>query len=87
MPFGHLRRREFITLVGGAVAWPLAARAQRPNRVWRIGVLSFGPPDSPYALAFRQVLRDLGYIEARISLLNTVNMAADGRSLPISPRS
>ena len=60
-----MKRREFITLVGSAaVAWPLAANAQPPVKVWRIGVLSPGMSgESPPLQAFRQGLRDVGYVE------------------------
>jgi putative ABC transport system substrate-binding protein len=61
-----MRRREFITLVGGAAAWPLAARAQRPI-LPVIGFLSGrSPSESAYALAaFHQGLRDGGYVEGQ----------------------
>src|SRR5690349_19318114 len=62
----NIRRREFVTLLGGAAAaWPLAAPAQQPARVWRIGVLETTAMELNAANfeAFRQGLRDLGYIE------------------------
>ena len=57
-----MRRREFVSLVAGAAAWPLAARAQGPSAVVgmpRIGIID----DEPLWDNFRQGLRDLGYIE------------------------
>jgi putative ABC transport system substrate-binding protein len=63
-----MNRREFITLLGGAAAaWPLAARGQQANRVFRIGYVGLLTADSlPKRLeAFRAGLRDLGYEEGR----------------------
>jgi putative ABC transport system substrate-binding protein len=64
-----LRRREFITLLGGAAAWPLAAQAQQGTRVRRIGVLSGGDENDPEAKsilsAFIQALADLGWAHGR----------------------
>jgi putative tryptophan/tyrosine transport system substrate-binding protein len=65
-----MRRREFITLLGGAAAWPLAARAQQAGKLPRVGVIAPGRPDAAATtLAIRAVsglkkgLYDLGYIE------------------------
>ena len=63
-----MRRREFITLVGGiVVVWPLAAHAQRSERVRRMGVLMGISEDDPQAgtrvAIFRQALADLGWTE------------------------
>ena len=65
-----VRRRDFLTLVGGAAAvWPLAAHAQQPSRPQpgkRIGVLLFGTPETETNLAaFLEGLQELGYIEGK----------------------
>jgi putative ABC transport system substrate-binding protein len=64
-----MRRREFITLLGGAAAWPLAARAQQRERMRRIGVLMNAVADEPRAVTrlgvFRQALAQLGWSEDR----------------------
>jgi len=59
-----MRRRDFITLVGGTAAWPLAARAQQP-KVWRIGVLAAVPPTPAMLSAFRDGMRGRGYVEGQ----------------------
>ena len=61
-----MKRRELITLLGAAAAWPLAARAQQPAaKVWRLGILQPGAPPEPLVEAMRERLRDLGYVEGR----------------------
>jgi putative tryptophan/tyrosine transport system substrate-binding protein len=74
----HTRRREFIPLLGGAAAsWPLAARAQQPERMRRIGVLVGGAENDPTATpaALREGLAKLGWIEGR-NLRTDVRFAA-----------
>jgi putative ABC transport system substrate-binding protein len=62
-----MKRRDFITLLGGAAAWPVAARAQQAGKVWRIGFLGANTPSawSNWTPAFVQRLRELGWIEGR----------------------
>jgi len=63
-----VRRREVITLLSGAAAWPLAVRAQQSERVWRVGVLESAgiETDQQAGVAvFKEVLRQLGWIDGR----------------------
>jgi putative ABC transport system substrate-binding protein len=61
------RRREFIKLLGGAIAgWPLAARAQQPAKMRRLGVLLYSTPQAdPQMETVRRGLRELGYVEGQ----------------------
>jgi putative tryptophan/tyrosine transport system substrate-binding protein len=64
-----MRRRHFIATLGSAAAWPVVARAQRPERMRRIGVLMRGAADDPVAQArvkaFQQGLQQLGWTDGR----------------------
>jgi putative ABC transport system substrate-binding protein len=76
-----IRRREFITLLGGAAAWPLAARAQQAERMRRIGVLmGFAESDPEWnarLAAFRAALQELGWTDGRNVRIDTRWAVAD----------
>jgi len=75
-----MRRRAFITLLGGAAAWPLAAHAQQVTKVYRIGMLETTSQiaNATNLNAFRERLRELGYVEGR-------NLVIDYRSAEGQP--
>ena len=60
-----MKRREFVGLFSVGMLWPLATRAQRPERTWRVGVLMAGSPPNLFVSVLQNSLRDLGYIEGR----------------------
>src|SRR5690242_4728360 len=65
-----MKRRAFIAVLGGAVAWPLMARAQQLDRMPRVGYVWIGTPVSDVSLAgLRQGLSDRGYVIGRNLLL------------------
>src|SRR5262249_57405069 len=76
-----MNRRALISLIGGAAAWPLAARAQQGAKVPRIGYLLTGPLESPEARAmldaFRQGLHERGYVEGQTIVIEY--RSADGK--------
>jgi putative tryptophan/tyrosine transport system substrate-binding protein len=81
-----VRRREFITLLGGAAAWPLAARAQQSGAMRRVGMLMNNVEADPevqgLVAAFRQSLGQLGWVEGRNIQIETRFSAGDFERLP-----
>ena len=78
-----MKRRTFITLVGGAAAWPLAAHAEQRDQQARVGILTQGGAlANPLFAAFRQEMRRLGYVEDRNLVLEFRSAADDPKQLP-----
>jgi putative ABC transport system substrate-binding protein len=85
-----IQRREFITLLGGAASWPLAARAQQGDRVRRIGVLTPGdetdPLVKPRVLEFTQALAGLGWTNGRNVRIDLRWHGGDDNRIPVLAR-
>jgi putative ABC transport system substrate-binding protein len=85
MQFDQVKRREFITLLGGAAAWPLAARAQQSAAVRRIGFLHDSDEQDPdgrvQVAAFREALQQLGWTDGRNVTIDYRSGAADNERL------
>jgi putative tryptophan/tyrosine transport system substrate-binding protein len=79
-----MRRREFITLLGGAAAWPLAAYAQAPKNIPRLCFLTFDPGtlQSNRFGAFFQGLRDLGYANGQNIVIDYLSAEGNGERFP-----
>src|SRR5438105_4485786 len=89
LPLGlgaDMRRREFISILGGAAAWPLAARAQEAGRTYRIGFLVPHAPEAPWIVAFFDELRLSGFIEGQnlIVVPGSFNVRDDQLAEPLA---
>jgi len=75
----QLKRRSFFTLLGGAMACPLVARAQEPGRIYRLGCLNASPRDAPHHVALFDELGRRGFNEGR-------NLVIDPAGFSLSPQ-
>ncbi len=87
MQFDQLRRREFVTLLGGAAAtWPLGARAQQSKKLPRLCFLTFEPGTlqarSPRFDPFFESLRDLGYVDGQTITIDYLSADGQGERFP-----
>ena len=81
-----MKRREFITLLGGAMAWPLTARAQQPmRRLARVGILNYAAEQDRRVDDFRNALRELGYLERQNLAVTTGGQTAVWNNCPRWP--
>ena len=79
-----MRRREFITLVGGATIWPFAARAQRSGKMWRVGYVGTGGIGDQLLQAFTQKLEALGHLQGKSVVVSRVNVLPEAKAIEIA---
>ena len=83
MQFTQLKRREFITLLGGAAAtWPHTARTQQAGRTYRLGILHNQGPQSPQFPPFYDELRRLGFVEGQNLIVDSRGYAVRTEQFP-----
>jgi putative tryptophan/tyrosine transport system substrate-binding protein len=79
----HIERRKFLATLGGAAAWPLAARAQQAGKTPRVGYIRAGTPNNdPFREEFVRGMRDLGYVEGRNIAYEFRHYGDDVESIP-----
>jgi putative tryptophan/tyrosine transport system substrate-binding protein len=80
-----LKRREFITMIGGAATWPFAGRAQQPKKIPRLCFITFDPASlrSSQYEGFFQGLRDLGYADERTIAITYLSADGHGERFPM----
>jgi putative ABC transport system substrate-binding protein len=79
-----MKRREFITLIGGTAAWPIAARAQQPRKTPRLCFLTFDPGtlETTRFKPFFNALRDLGYVDGQTITIDYLSANGHGERFP-----
>src|SRR5262249_30542675 len=85
-----MRRRVFIASLGGAAAWPLAARAQQVGKIYRVAILAGGEPLADLSetsslrrwRVWHEELRRLGYVEGRNLIIDRKSAEGDSRRMP-----
>jgi hypothetical protein len=86
-----MRRRTFITLLGGTVVWPMVTRAQQGERVRLIGILNILGKDDPEAkvrlIILQEALKQLGWEPAAISRSKAVRSVAMSIAFAVTPQS
>jgi hypothetical protein len=84
-----LKRRQFITLLGGAATWPITAPGQQPQQMRRVGFVGMQPREAPHYTNFLRRMAELGYQEGRnlpsITFKHRMSMAMT-KAIKNSPR-
>src|SRR5262245_64971363 len=78
----HIGRRKFLATLGGAAAWPLAARAQQADRIYRLAFVSANPREAPQHMALLDELRRHGFVDGQNLIVDQRGFSTDYDKFP-----